>query len=244
MPRIDLHLEESGSGPLALLLHGAGGSAGDWPPEARAVPGRRVVAVDLPGHGGSAGPGLRSVPAYAAEVARLLEALGAGPALVAGHSMGGAIALWLALEHPGCVASLALVSTGARLRVAPVLLSGLASPATFPATVETLVEWELGPRAGPHLREAQRRALHAAGGVTHGDLSACDAYDVSGRLAEVRVPALVLCGSEDRLTPPRLSRSLAERLPAGRLEIVEGAGHMLPLEAPAAVAAALATLPG
>jgi 3-oxoadipate enol-lactonase/3-oxoadipate enol-lactonase/4-carboxymuconolactone decarboxylase len=77
------------------------------------------------------------------------------------------------------------------------------------------------------------------GAVTHGDLEACDAFDVSARLGEVRVPALVACGSEDRMTPPRLSRSLAEGIPAGRLEVGDGAGHMLPLEAPARVAALL-----
>jgi pimeloyl-ACP methyl ester carboxylesterase len=108
-----------------------------------------VLAVDLPGHGGSTGPALRSVPAYAAAVAAWCEEAGLAPAPVAGHSMGGAVALWMALEHPGLVSALGLVSTGARLRVSPDLLSGLSSPSTFPAAVETLVGWELGPAAPP-----------------------------------------------------------------------------------------------
>jgi pimeloyl-ACP methyl ester carboxylesterase len=243
VPPASLHVEESGSGPPVLLLHGAGGSAADWPAEARTVAGRRILAVDLPGHGASPGPPLPSVAALAEAMAGFLEDLGAGPALVAGHSMGGAIALWMALKHPAAVSALALVSTGARLRVAPALLAGLVAPGAFPATVETLVEWELGPGAAPVLRDRQRRALHRAGPtVTHGDFLACDAFDASARLGAVRVPALVLCGSEDRMTPPRLSRSLAEGLPAARLEIVPGAGHMLPLEDPGAVARALASI--
>jgi 3-oxoadipate enol-lactonase / 4-carboxymuconolactone decarboxylase len=66
---------------------------------------------------------------------------------------------------------------------------------------------------------------------------------VRERLARISVPALVLCGAEDRLTPPRLSQALAGGLPAARLELVPGAGHMLPLETPAAVATALGALP-
>jgi pimeloyl-ACP methyl ester carboxylesterase len=244
VPRSSLNFVASGSGPPVLLLHGAGGSREDWPPEARVLPGRRVLAVDLPGHGGSTGPGLRSIPEYAAAVAAWCEEAGLGPALVAGHSMGGAIALWMALEHPGLVSALGLVATGARLRVSPELLSGFSSPSTFPAAVETLVAWEFGPAADPALREAQRRGLHATGPVvTHGDFTACDGFDVRERLAGISVPALVLCGSEDRLTPPRLAQGLAGALPAARLELIPGAGHMLPQEAPAAVATALGALP-
>jgi pimeloyl-ACP methyl ester carboxylesterase len=240
--RPSLHFVESGdrAGPPVILIHGAGGSQRVWPAEARALPGRRVLAVDLPGHGGTGGPGFRSVPDYARALGAFCDELGLGPALVVGHSMGGATALWLALERPDLVAALGLVSTGARLRVAPALLGGFASPSTFPGAVETLAAWALGPGASAALRGDLCQALLATGPeVTHGDFTACDAFDASARLGDLRRPALILCGAEDRLTPRRLSRSLADALPAARLEVIPGAGHMLPLEAPAAVASAL-----
>src|SRR5574337_242258 len=109
-------------GPLLVLVHGAGGTHRHWPEEVRALPGRRVIALDLPGHGGSPGPAPGTVAGLARSVLGLLDALGVPGAVVAGHSMGGAVALTLALEAPARVAGLCLVGTGARLRVSPAVL--------------------------------------------------------------------------------------------------------------------------
>ena len=80
-----------------------------------------------------------------------------------------------------------------------------------------------------------------------GDFRACDAFDVMGRLGEIELPTLVLCGESDALTPPKYSHFLAGNIPGARLEMVEAAGHMLMLEQPArageAIAAFLETLP-
>src|SRR5512133_3755617 len=119
---------DAGPHPPLVLVHGAGAASDDWPPELRALPGRRVLAVDLPGHGAAPGPAPGSVAAFASAVEALLDAHGIASAVIAGHSMGGAIALTLALERPARVAGLVLVSTGARLRVAPEALAFSASP--------------------------------------------------------------------------------------------------------------------
>jgi pimeloyl-ACP methyl ester carboxylesterase len=228
------------AGPPIVLVHGAGGTSRHWPAEIRALRGRRVLALDLPGHGASPGPSLASVPAYARSVLAALDALRIGSAVLAGHSMGGAIALTLALDAPGRVRGLVLVGTGARLRVSKAVLETTADPGALAAAAETMAEYAFGPLGTPALRREFARDMAAtAPGVAHGDFSACDAFDAMARLGELRTPALVVCGSDDRLTPPKYSEFLRDRIPGARLELVPGAGHMVMLEAPERVAAAI-----
>jgi pimeloyl-ACP methyl ester carboxylesterase len=230
------------AGPPLVLVHGAGGTHRHWPDELRALPGRRVIALDLPGHGGSPGPSLRSVPEYARRVLAALDALAVPSAAVAGHSMGGAIAMTLALEAPARVTALVLVGTGARLRVAPAVLQMTADPAALAAGAKGMCDYAFGSLGSPAVRaEFTAGMLATAPGVAHGDFSACDLFDVMARLGELRAPALVVCGAGDRLTPPKYSEFLRERIPGARLELVAGAGHMVQLEAPARVAELVGT---
>ena len=114
---------EAGAGVPLVLVHGAGGSADLWAPQLTGLADlARVVAVDLPGHGPRRGGGGQSIVAYADWLGEFLDALGDGPAVVVGHSMGGAIAQTVALARPERLAGLVLVATGARLRVMARLL--------------------------------------------------------------------------------------------------------------------------
>lgn len=228
------------AGPPLVLLHGAGGTHRHWAEEIRSLPGRRVLALDLPGHGGSPGPSLTSIAAYARSVLAALDALQIPSAVLAGHSMGGAIAMALALEMPSRVAGLALVATGAKLRVSQFVLDATANPAALAASAATMCDYAFGPLAGASLRQEFTEGLLAgAPGVAHGDFRACDAFDVMARLGEIRAPTLVVCGAEDRLTPPKYAELLRDRIPGARLELVPGAGHMVTVEAPGRVAGAI-----
>ncbi len=227
-----------GGPPAVLFIHGAGGNALLWGRVLNALPGVDAIALDLPGHGRSAGPGYSTIADYAATALAAADALALEALVVAGHSMGGAIALELALHAPARVVGLALISTTARLAVAPALLQQLVDD---PAQArQWIVDIGYGPGIPAAVRQLGARQLAAvAPAVLHGDFLACNRYDARARLPEVRCPALVLCGTEDRLTPPKYVRALQEGLPAARLELVAGAGHMLPLERPEAVAAAI-----
>jgi pimeloyl-ACP methyl ester carboxylesterase len=236
---------QGASGLPLVLIHGAGGTHRQWPEAVRSLAGRRVIALDLPGHGASPGPGRRAIAAYAADVLAVLDALGIGRAVLVGHSMGGAIALTLALEAPARVAGLGLVGTGARLRVAQAILEATADPARYAAAAEGMADWAFGPGAGPELRREHVEGMRACPAeVVHGDFAACDAFDVRDRLVPgaVAAPAAVICGDADRLTPPRYAAFLHQRIEGSRLLLVPGAGHMVALEAPAATIAALAAL--
>jgi pimeloyl-ACP methyl ester carboxylesterase len=235
------HAPEGARGAPLLLVHGAGGSHLHWPIALRELPGRRVLSVDLPGHGVAPPPGESSIAGYAGCLLGLLDALGIPRVVVAGHSMGGAIALSLAIESPDRVAGLFLVGTGARLRITPALLEASADPARAVEVSETMAAFSFGPGVTGEERQAHARALAAQpAGIVHGDFTACDAFDAMERLGSVRAPAFLVVGQEDRLTPPKYSAFLRERLPGAGLLLVPGAGHMVAIEAPAAVAGAAA----
>ncbi|MBZ0290180.1 MAG: alpha/beta fold hydrolase, partial [Anaerolineae bacterium] len=120
------HRDRTAHLPVTLLVHGAGGSHLDWSAELRRLPEANAVVLDLPGHGKSSGKGRQSIGAYASNMAALLAALKIEKAFIAGHSMGGAIALTMALNYPNRVRGLILVGTGAKLAAHPVLLNASA----------------------------------------------------------------------------------------------------------------------
>ena len=229
-----------GGAPL-VLIHGAGETHLVWPAALRRMPGLRVIAVDLPGHGKSEGAGRTSVAAYASFVSQLLKALNIEHAAIAGHSMGGAIAQQFALTYPAQTAALILVATGARLRVDPRILEK--TQTDLPAAADLISQAQWGPAAPEQLIRLGRQQLLAnRPEVIHGDYEACNAFDVMTRLGEIRAPALVVGGKADQLTPPKYATFLAEHIPGAQLLLVEGAGHMVMLENEQAVARAVEKL--
>lgn len=225
-------------GPALLLLHGAGGNLMHWPGELRRLPGRTVIGVDLPGHGHSAGPGRRHIGAYAEIVRALVEKLDLPRIVVAGHSMGGAIALELALRATSRLAGLVLVGTGARLRVSPQVFQGIESD--YAATATLLAEWTHARAADPNLlRLYARRLRETPAEVLRDDFLACDAFDRRDDLAAITAPTLILCGDADRMTPVKYSQFLRDEIRNSQLVVVQDAGHMVMLERPAVVAAAI-----
>jgi pimeloyl-ACP methyl ester carboxylesterase len=247
MPTVEIqgrslvYLGGPGPSPAALplvCLHGAGGSAAVWTQlHAGFASERPVFALDLPGHGRSAlFVEATSLDRYAGVVRDALDALGLARAVLVGHSMGGAVALLVALAVPDRVAGLLLVGTAARLRVAPGILEGIRrDPAV---AVERICAMAHAPSAPSELVArgvVEMRRVPPT--VLEGDFRACDGFDVRSRVGAIAAPALVVVGSEDAMTPPRFAAELASLVPGARLETVPGAGHMLPVEAGARLVA-------
>jgi pimeloyl-ACP methyl ester carboxylesterase len=230
----------SGEKPPVVLIHGAGGTHLYWPSEVRRLPGCRVLALDLPGHGKSGGRGFQSISSYAQVLVSWLETMHLHKAVFVGHSMGGAICLSLALYYPEYVKGLGLVGTAARLAVNPQILENSASPTTFSNAIEMVIRFSFGSKAPPSLVEAAtRRMAETRPSVLHGDFLACNAFDVTQQVSEIHHPAIVICGEEDQMAPLRQSQFLATNLPGARLETFPNAGHMVMLEQPQPVADAL-----
>jgi pimeloyl-ACP methyl ester carboxylesterase len=224
------------SAPPLVLIHGAAGHHLFWPPEIRRLPGWEVYAVDLPGHGGSLPPAESTVGGYADRLGDWLRGLGLAEVVLAGHSMGAAIALTLALRLES-VAGLVLIGAGASLPVHPDLIRLSESRQTFPEAVDRIVRGSFSRSSDAHLVAlARQRMLEGDPAILLLDFQACARFDVTHQLGDVRCPALVICGAEDRMTSEAQNRRLALGLPGGELQVLAGAGHMAMLEQPQAVA--------
>jgi pimeloyl-ACP methyl ester carboxylesterase len=196
-----------------------------------------VITLDLPGHGKTEGPGRQSIEDYARDVAKFVDVLGFSRAVFIGHAMGGAIALTLALDYPDRVAGIGLISTGSCLPIPSLVIENAANQSTLPLAIKSLLEMSLGSQTPINLKEIIfKRLTETRQSLLMGDLLACDRFNMSGRLDAIRTPVLVVCGTEDKLTPIRFSVTLSSQIPGAALQTVEGAGHMLILEQPGRLA--------
>ena len=216
-----------------VLLHGAGGSHLSWPPQIRRLSGQRVFTLDLPGHGKSEGLGRQDIGEYGKAVFEFMKALRLASAVVVGFSMGSAIALSLALGYRKRVLGLALLGSGAKMRVATSTLELASNPSTFLPTVETVIENSYSPDVDPRVKElAVQQMAETRQAVLYSDFLACDAFDAMDRVNKIRVPTLLITGSADRMTPPNRAQYLHDQMEGAELKIVEGAGHMVMIEQP------------
>lgn len=219
-----------------FMIHGAGDSAAVWGRQLEyfsARAGHRAFAIDLPGHGERV-----REQAYerhdlnAEEVCRIMDKHGVGAGVIAGHSMGGAVALMLALERPERVKALVLVATGAKMRMHPAFIEeakrraeafGSSIPeATHIVPVEQMLSAATAPETISWLKE---RIGKASAQATYADFLANDRFDVMNRLGEIKAPTLVIGGGDDRMTPPKFSQYLADNIPGAQLEILSNVGH-------------------
>ncbi|HEY2982375.1 MAG TPA: alpha/beta hydrolase [Anaerolineales bacterium] len=235
-----VHEEQNVARPPVILIHGAGGTHLNWPAQVRRLPDQRMFALDLPGHGKSDGMGRQAVDEYAEDILGFMDAVKLNAAIMVGHSMGAALALALALDHPQHVLGLGLVGSASRLRVAPAILRGIANPLTFHSALHLITESSYGPSADPRLKElAEQRMAETRATVLYGDFLASDSFDAQAALQRVRVPTVILCGLEDRMAPPDCSRQLHRAIAGSELRLIPDAGHMLMIERPDAVAQVL-----
>ena len=225
--------EDDWSQPAVILLHGAGGNHLYWPAELRRMAGQRIYAPDLPGHGKSAGIGRQSIADYARSVLDFMDNLKLRKAVFVGHSMGGAIALEIALHRPSRTLGIVVINAGSCLRLPVELLDNTASAATLPLAIKMIGELAFAPQADPRIKEAAlQRMSEVRSSVLHSDFLACDSFDITAGLGRIKAPTLVVSAAEDRLLAPHYSQSLHQKIKNSMLQTVEGAGHMVTLENP------------
>jgi pimeloyl-ACP methyl ester carboxylesterase len=237
------------SQPSVVLLHGAGFDHTIWALHSRwfAHHGFGVLAPDLPGHGRSSGGPLPAIADMADWTAALLDAAGAGKAKLVGHSMGSLIALETAARHPAKVSALSLIGTAATMTVGPDLLK--AAEANDHSAIDMVSIWglgfhaELGGSLAPGLwmhTGAQRVLEKCRPGVLFNDLSACNAYQGAlAAAAQIAVPVTLILGERDMMTPAKAGKALAAALAHSTTVVLPGAGHMMMVERPDELLAAL-----
>jgi 3-oxoadipate enol-lactonase len=225
-----------------VLLHGLGANSACWQLQIPRLTeaGFRVLAPDMRGFGQSNYPGATSVPLMAADTAGLLASLKVATCLVVGISMGGTVALQLALDHPDLVSRLVLVSTFARLR--PDRLSGwlvfgarllLVSRGGLPSQARAVAQ-RMFPHAGQELlrQSLYDQVMQADPRAYRDALPALGRFSVRHRLAEIRVPTLIVTGDADTTVSPRNQHELLA-IPGSRQVVIPGGGHGLIADHPA-----------
>ena len=215
-----------------VFVHGSGGSRLLWNYQRQFFEKLfNVVMVDLPGHGEARSEGEESVGAYARHLFHLIRGLPMNVVCLFGHSLGGAVAQEFSLLYPQHAEALVLVGTGARLRVLPEILEGIQE--RFEDAVTLINEYAFSKTTPADLIQQSIESMSKTKrDILHGDFSACDRFDIMDQVGDIQVPTLVVCGSDDLLTPPKYAHYLAEKIPGARLEIIDGAGHMVMIEKP------------
>ncbi|MGD8436663.1 MAG: alpha/beta hydrolase [Syntrophobacterales bacterium] len=213
-----------------VFVHGAGGNGMVWQNQRRGLDrGVNTICLDLPGHGQSHGAGCTTIADYSRWLIRFMQRLELSGAVLAGHSMGGAVVLEVAIEYPDEIHGLILIGSGARLRVSSEILRGL--EADFESTAEQLVQRCYGPGTSEKVvKWGLEQLLAERPSVILDDFKACNEFDKLGKIGGIRHPALVICGSDDSMAPPKYSRYLADNLRRATLRVIDGAGHMVMVE--------------
>ena len=217
-----------------VFVPGSGGDHTLWENQYRALQGEfNVAAVNLPGHGLSGGAGERDVMRYVTWVKKTIGALGLrGPVLV-GHSLGAAISLNFAIHEGAMLSAIVPVGGGVKMPVNPAILEKIRSdlPAVIAMVVKFAVSKPNRDLVGPWLQEGLEKGNPD---ILYGDLFACDRMDITSEVAKIAIPTLVVCGDDDKMTPPDLSRFIAVAVPGAKLALIEGAGHYVMREKPEA----------
>ena len=238
--------------PTIVFIHGGGLDHSVWALQTRyfAYHGRNVLALDLPGHGRTAGPALATIPEMADWVMALLDTLAIEKAALVGHSMGSLVAYDAAARYPDRVTALALLGTSIPMPVAGRLLD--AAKANDSAAFDMVTLWG-------HSRDGQTGANRAPGlwmtgaavtllersgpRVLHACLKAADDYRDGLELAgNIVCPTLLVLGEHDAMTPARAATPLAGAIANARVTTLPACGHMMMAEQPDAVLDALITI--
>lgn len=226
--------------PTVVFIHGSGQQGSFWQAQVDGLADVvNTIAVDLPGHGDSEGGGFRSVPAYARSVMDFIEAVKAPSPIPCGLSLGGAITLQLLIDYSERLRAGILANTGARLKVLPVIIENIERD--YGIHLKGMIKFAVAPDNQSNDNVCQKVLACSTGGptVTANDFRACDAFDAMPLVAGIDLPVLVLSAEHDTLTPTKYADWLAANISGARHVSIDGAGHMSPIERPAAVNAAI-----
>lgn len=238
---MDLKVDRYGSGEKILFVHGAGGNSALWRFQKEYLEKRaEVILLDLPGRGGSTGKGCRSIGDYVEVIRDVLLENDLKGSYAVGHSMGGLIIMSLAITYPDLLKGLILIGTGARLRVSPDILEWIMIDKE--RAVKAAMEMAFSSKTPRSVVDgAVAEMMKAPSETIFGDFFACDRGDVMEEVKSVTMPALIISGLDDLLTPPKYASYLHQAIRGSELVLIPDAGHLVTLENPEEVNRAIET---
>ena len=217
------------SRPTVLFIHGAAQSAATWRFQLdlfRNHPDFNLIAIDLPGRGGSEGQGFHSVEEYKDFILEFIETLQLNRVIPVGHSMGGGAAMLIALEHPEILQACVLVATGAKLSVAQQTLDTVKN--NYELFCEVSPERMFAEDCSEELRQEFKKGLLNTGPeVCYWDLVACDEFNIMDEVEKINVPTLIISGDKDILTPSKYGEYLHQKIYGSQFYIVKDSGHFI-----------------
>jgi pimeloyl-ACP methyl ester carboxylesterase len=215
-----------------IFVHGSGGCADIWRYQIDYFPGSH--AVNLPGH--PRGRILRSVEECVDWLRKYIERRGYIDVVLAGHSFGGAITLMYAVRYPQELKGIVIIGSGARLRVHPTFLAPCqeavgGSPRSWYQMVEEM--YRLTPE--DYRKEVVEKQKAVGPAVMLNDFLCCDKFDIMDRVQEIKLPALIICGELDVMTPVKYANYLGAMIADSKVMIVPQASHFVLAEKPQVV---------
>ena len=216
-----------------FFVHGAGGNHRLWNAQVEYLSQKyNAVAINLPGHGLGRAQGETTIDGYVQAVRDLIEGLGVQKVVLAGTSMGGAITQEFALTYPGKLIAIILFNTGARMKVMPEIFDLIKKD--FKAFVTMRPAEYTFAKTTPNevIASYIKEAMKCNPDVVYGDFQACNAFDRLDRIAEIKLPCLILSGAEDKRTIPKFPAFLHKKIAGSQLIRLENTGHALNLEKP------------
>jgi len=216
-----------------IFVHGSMGCNQVWKYQIQGLSAKnKTIAIDLPGHFGTDCPEMPNMETYVTFLNEKIGDLQLNQVILGGHSMGGTIILSYYFQYPEKVQALILIGTGARLRVLPAILEMTKNnDPKLIQMMETVAFHKNTIRTQKHLiEEVNSNMMKTLPNIGYYDFSICNEFDVMSKLGEIEIPTLIICGDDDKLTPPKYSIYLNEHIPKSTLHIIENAGHMVMLE--------------
>ena len=218
--------------PTLVFIHGSSQNRLFWRSQVKSlVDVANTIAIDLPGHGTSAGPGKEHVADYVKAVISFIDELKIPRPIPCGLSLGGAITLALLIEHGERFSAGILMNTGARLKVNPHIFETIQHDGN--AFLELVISSGISAKSdADKLRPVIQETSACPPEVGLGDYQACNRFDVMDRLHLIKTPVLVLTAADDVLTPVKYGLYMAENITGAKVHSIEDAGHLSPLEKP------------
>jgi pimeloyl-ACP methyl ester carboxylesterase len=220
--------------PFLVFIHGAGGDKSQWEFQRDFFTNKKfgIITISLPGHGDSSPSKEVSIRSYATNLKEFLSKNGIKKFILVGHSMGGAITLQFSVDFPDFQPMMVvLVGTGAKLNVAPVFFDLIQSD--FNKAIKMMTDFSYSDKAELAIKEKNAKIITDNGSrVLLGDLEACRQFDIREDLTKIEVPALIICGEEDQMTPLKYSQYLRDNIEDSQLFIFPDVGHFPFLEIP------------
>ncbi len=218
--------------PTLIFIHGAGNTGYFWQPQFEALSDRvNTIALDLPGHGRSDGPGKDAIGDYAQAVNRFVDDIAAPRPIPCGLSLGGAIVQQLLLDFPGHYSAGILMGTGVQMKVGSVIFETIVKD--YAEFVNMILKFAVSKKSNlDRLQLFKDELSGCAPEVVSGDFRACDRFDVSERVSAINVPVLVITSGDDILTPAKYGDVLEEKIQNARRVHIMDAGHIMSAEKP------------